>query len=107
MKIAKFQRVAAFILAFVLLIGGGTFAASANSNEEDSSVITNIGDIKELLSAISYNDYITENANVDRAKAPIRIEGATGVYTSTNGKEVELINKDILPQLDSSGVSRL
>ena len=92
MKIAKFQRVAAFILAFVLLVGGVTFAASANSEEEDSSVVTNIGDIKELLNAISYNDYIKAKANVERAKTPLYIEGADGVYTGTNGKELELID---------------
>ncbi|MBE6548976.1 MAG: extracellular solute-binding protein [Ruminococcaceae bacterium] len=93
MKIAKFQRVAAFILAFVLLVGGGTVAASASgSKDDDSSIITDIGDIKELLSAISYNDYISENADVGRAKAPLYIDGAAGVYTGANGKEVELID---------------
>ncbi len=91
MKIAKFQRVAAFILAFVLLIGGGTFAASASSEKEDSSVITDIGDIKELLNAISYSEYIADNANVERAKAPLYIEGVAGTFTDASGKAVDLI----------------
>ncbi len=88
MKKAKFQRVAAFALALVLLVCGGTFAVSANDGESTTS--TNIEDIKELLNAISYNDYIGANASVKRATSSLAIAGADGVYADASGKDIVL-----------------
>ena len=90
MKKTKFQRLTAFVLSLVLLVCGGSFAASANDG--DSVTSTNIEEIKELLNAISYNDYINspENASVKRSEQTVSIPGVKGVYTNSEGVEVEL-----------------
>lgn len=77
MKKAKFQRVVALALALVLLVCGGAFGVSANDGK--STTDTNIEEIKELLNAISYNDYIGAYADVKRATGTLAMAGADAV----------------------------
>ena len=63
MKTTKFQRVTAFMLAFVFVFCGGIFATGAET--PGNSITAN--DIAELLNAISYNDYTIDNEKVPSA----------------------------------------
>ena len=55
MKTTKFQRITALLLAVLCVFGGFTIAtsAAAPAQSEESS----LANIKELLNAISYNEY--------------------------------------------------
>jgi hypothetical protein len=53
MRTTKVQRITAFVLAVLLLVCG-TFAVSAKNGDEEESTLSSI---KELLNAISYNEY--------------------------------------------------
>ena len=85
MKKTKFQRITAFMLALVMVLCGGVFAVSA-----DGSSITNVttSDIKELLNAISYNDYSEDNEKIPVGDSEIVIDGRDGVYFNLSGVEV-------------------
>ncbi len=74
MKRTKFQRITAFFLALVFLLCG-TFSVAAS---EGSVTNTTTDDIKELLNAISYNEYSEDNAEVPRAEAEISIDATEG-----------------------------
>ena len=56
MKKTKFQRIIALMLAVVFLTCGGAIATGAESASDAPGKTT--AEIKELLNAISYNDYI-------------------------------------------------
>ena len=55
MKTTKFQRITALLLAVLCLFGGATVAASAKTVDSEESALASI---KELLNAISYNEYV-------------------------------------------------
>ena len=99
MKKAKLQRVMAFLLAAIMLIGGGAIGASAANGD---SSITNIttSDIKELLNAISYNDYVEKNKNVEPAEEEL-IFSAVDNWTYVSKKGV-VYNKDGLVENEFS-----
>ena len=85
MRKAKLQRIMAFLLAAIMLIGGGAIGASAASGD---SSITNIttSDIKELLNAISYNDYVDDNKDVAAAKEELILSAVKDwTYVSKKG----------------------
>jgi len=84
MKTTKFQRVTAFMLAFVFVFCGGIFATGAET--PGNSITAN--DIAELLNAISYNDYTIDNEKVPSAGSEIVLDGRDGVYYNSNGVEV-------------------
>ena len=76
MKRTKFQRVMAFALAVVFLFCSGSVLVGA----EGSSVSdTTTKDIQELLNAISYSDYITNQSDVKRATETVEIDAITAV----------------------------
>ena len=62
MKTTKFQRITALVLALTCLLCGGTVLAGASDSSSTTDVTTS--DIKELLNAISYKEYIALNSNV-------------------------------------------
>ncbi|MBE6546625.1 MAG: extracellular solute-binding protein [Ruminococcaceae bacterium] len=74
MKKTKFQRVTAFVLALVFLLCSGVVMIGAEENDSVSQTTTD--DIRELLNAISYNDYIHAEAQtgVDRATEDVVID---------------------------------
>ncbi len=88
MRKTKFQRVTAFALALLFLLCAGLVPVSADSaiDTEDGSA----GAMKELLNAISYNDYIAIYGNsadaenfVPAATTGISIPGKDGVASSS------------------------
>ena len=85
MKTTKFQRVTAFMLALVLLLCGGIISVSADSTTEITT-----SDIKELLNAISYNDYTAEHHKVAAGKTEIVLKGEDGVFYTNQGVKVEV-----------------
>ncbi len=64
MKKTKFQRITAFALAMVLLICGCAVTVSADA-ASDAELSTD--DIREMMNAISYGDYIGNNGQVGAA----------------------------------------
>ena len=87
MKATKFQRIAALVLAFLCVFGGMTFAASAKEVDSEESTLANI---KELLNAISYNEYVQleEYAKAKPADKQVSIIGKDGVFFSDAGNEI-------------------
>ena len=85
MRKAKFQRIAAFLLALTFLLGGATLFASA---DESSVSSTTTDDIKALLNAISYDEYLAENADVLKGDSVIVID-ATKNVTYLTAQEAE------------------
>ena len=74
MKRTKFQRATAFVLALVFLLCSGVVMIGAEGNDSVSQTTTD--DIRELLNAVSYNDYINAEAqaSVDRATQDVVID---------------------------------
>ncbi len=88
MRTTKFQRITALMLAVVFLLCGGTVAASAKKGNDEESTLSSI---KELLNAISYNDYCGLEEFVEAAgnKPAMSIEGVDGVYVNIAGDIVD------------------
>lgn len=84
MRTTKFQRITALMLAVVFLLCGGSVVASAKSANEEESALSSI---KELLNAISYNEYCGLEEFIEAAgdKPEISIEGVDGVFTNVAG----------------------
>ena len=103
MKTTKFQRITALILLVMVLIGTVSMPVSAAPVDSDESELSNI---KELLNAISYNEYKKEYTSDEELKkledddpttnpnyfdeAPnatkeIILSGLDGVYVNTLG----------------------
>ena len=87
MKTTKFQRITALLLAVLCLFGGATVAASAKTVDSEESALASI---KELLNAISYNEYVQleEFVKAGVAKTPVTVVGKDGVYTNEAGDVV-------------------
>ncbi len=64
------------MLALVFLLTGGALSAAADAGSGD---VTTAEDLKSMLNAISYNDYIGDYAGVKKAESAIVID-ATGNY---------------------------
>ena len=87
MRKAKFQRIAAFLLALTFLLGGATLFASA---DESSVSDKTTEDIKALLNAISYDEYLAENAGVLKGDSVIVIDATKNVtYTSATDYKLD------------------
>ncbi|MBR2347002.1 MAG: extracellular solute-binding protein [Clostridia bacterium] len=107
MRTTKFQRLTALILAMTFLLCGSTLTASAAGGDSEGSELDNI---KELLNAISYNEYMKEytskgelakeedgddstNPNyfdlVPNAGSEIVLDGLDGVYVNNLGDVLE------------------
>ena len=87
MRKTKFQRVTAFVLALVFLLCAGLVPVSADNSTGNGEGTAN--EIKELLNAISYNDYIAIYSNekdeenfVPVASGMITVPGKDGVVSS-------------------------
>ena len=88
MKATKFQRITALLLAFLCIFGGMTVSASANTVEsDDESMLANI---KELLNAISYNEYVQleEYVKAEVADKTVTVLGTDGVFVNEAGDVV-------------------
>ena len=86
MERTKFQSILAFVLALTFVLGGavGVFGA-----ETDVSSVTNtdISDIRALLNAISYSDYLTLTKDVKSAETEVVIDATKGyTYVARDGE---------------------
>ena len=72
MKKTKFQRITAFALALLLLIGGSVTAVSGAVADSVSKTTTD--DIKALMNAVSYSGYMESNAKISAATKPITLD---------------------------------
>ena len=77
MRRTKFQRITAFILAILLLLGGTISAAATDNSVSVTDKTTS--DIKALLNAISYTKYSEDKKDVPNATEEIVID-ATAEY---------------------------
>ena len=83
MRTTKMQRLIALLLVVVFLFCGGTVAAGAKEDEGESA----LNSIKELLNAISYNEYqnLEEFTEAENATVEHEIKGTDGVYENAAG----------------------
>ncbi len=71
MRKTKFQRTTAFVLAFVFLFGSAfSVAAATNGSVTDKTT----SDIRDLLNAISYNEYSANNKDYPNASGDVTID---------------------------------
>ena len=82
MRKTKFQRMTAFVLAFVLLFGGVFSVSAASASGKDKGEVS----IRDLLNAISYNEYSANNSGVPNAKEEIVIDATQGYEFVSGGK---------------------
>lgn len=89
MKKTKFQRITALGLALVFLLCGSII--TVNADEANSSVSnTTTSDIRELLNAISYNDYLAAQKDVPLATEDVIIDATKNYqYVTKNGETAE------------------
>ncbi len=106
MKGTRFLKPACWLLCAVMLIGQLTVLASAaNSSTGGSTTSSTLADIKDLLNAISYEDYRAKHADAKRATQTVEVnvcdessytatgdgfkttehDGVTGLYTPSTG----------------------
>ena len=84
MKRTKFQRITALVLILAFLLGGTISVAAA---EVGSVTDKTTSDIKELLNAISYNQYSEDNKDVPRAESEIVIDATESFkFVGKDGK---------------------
>ncbi len=85
MKKTKFQRITALMLAVVFLVCGGAIATGAQTPSNETGKTT--AEIRELLNAISYNEYIgLVNDDVLDAEEEIVIDATKNVaYIAADG----------------------
>lgn len=83
MRNTKLQRAIALIMVVIFLVCGGTVTAGAKGNDGDST----LDSIKELLNAISYNEYqkLEVFTEAENATSSVLIPGVDGVYTNIAG----------------------
>ncbi len=74
------------MLALVFLLCTGAVTAGAADNESTTDVTTS--DLKDLLNAISYNEYISLNANVPRGESEILIDATQNYEYVIDGAQV-------------------
>ncbi len=80
MKNAKFLKSMALILALLMAFGGASVMVSASNETTDI-----MPEIKELLNAISYSEYISDHAGVPKATEEIILPGSEGVFRTASG----------------------
>ena len=96
MKTTKFQKITAFMLAILFLVGGmglTTSAADSGRTSEEGSLAS----IKELLNAISYNEYKERDDYkkvTEEAESVVTIVGTNGVYVGESGDVVPHTGND-------------
>ncbi len=75
MREKKFTRIAAFLLCLTMLLGNAVVIASASSTAEGGGSVTDtsLEELRELLNAISYEEYIEKHAGVGRADTTIEV----------------------------------
>ena len=92
MKKTKFQRFAACLLALTMLLGSALVSVSAATGTSDASSGSSVADkslqeIRELLNAISYSEYVLSDVftTTGYAKEQIVIDVLADIDTSRDG----------------------
>ncbi len=93
MKRKKCLRLAALIMSAVMVLGGMTVLASAASDDSGSSSAS-LDNIKELLNAISYEEYNAKYSNVPKASETVQVNVSEYItqdegfeWTTADGRE--------------------
>ena len=75
MREKKFTRIVAFLLCLTMLMGSAIVCASASDAIDSEGSVTDVTleELRELLNAISYEEYSAKNADVKRADAAIQV----------------------------------
>ena len=74
MREKKFTRIVAFLLCLTMLIGNVVVLASASEDHSGDSITdVTLEELRELLNAISYEEYSEKNADVKGAKETIQV----------------------------------
>ena len=75
MREKKFTRIAAFLLYLTMLLGNAVIFASASDAEGSGGSITDVSleEPRELLNAISYEEYSDKNATVPGATQTVEV----------------------------------
>ena len=68
---AKFRKLTALLLAILMVSGSMVLGVSAADDKGTSVTDQTIDEVKELLNAISYEEYLEKNADVPRASKDI------------------------------------
>ncbi len=102
---AKFRKLTALLLAFLMVCGSmvlGVSAADGGTSVTDQT----IDEVKELLNAISYEEYLEKNADIPRASKDIVIDATNYDKENTDAAvSVETYDGEKGLLLPNSGVA--
>ncbi len=89
MREKKFTRIAAFALCLCMLLGNAVVIASAAepSGSGSSSIDTSSDELRELLNAITYQEYQKKYADVKRAVGAVEVPIAEFVVDATTAEQ--------------------
>ena len=105
MREKKFARIAAFLLCLTMILGNAVIFASASDADGTGDSITDVSleELRELLNAISYEEYSEKNAAVPGATQTVEVDidqfvteddgfemqtkdGVSALFTPANGE---------------------
>ena len=111
MREKKFTRIAALLLCLTMLLGNAVIFASASDAEGSGGSITDVSleELRELLNAISYEEYSDKNAAVPGATQTVEVpigqfsteddgfemqtkDGVNALFTPANGEVSWTVN---------------
>ncbi len=102
MRKTKFQRITALMLALVFLLCGGAISTGA---ENSSTTDITASEIKELLNAISYNEYIEQNGSVPKAESALILDATKNYEYVNKAGEVYTSSTALAEDTDKSSVA--
>ena len=111
MREKKFTRIAAFLLCLTMLLGNAVVFASASDADGSGDSITDVSleELRELLNAISYEEYSDKNVAIPGATQTVEVDiaqfvteddgfemqtkdGVSALFTPANGEVSWIVN---------------
>ena len=111
MREKKFTRIAAFLLCLTMILGNAVIFASASDADGSGDSITDVSleELRELLNAISYEEYSDKNVAIPGATQTVEVpiaeyvteddgfkmetkDGASALFTPANGEVSWTVN---------------
>ena len=111
MREKKFTRIAAFLLCLTMLLGNAVVFASASDADGSGDSITDVSleELRELLNAISYEEYSDKNVAIPGASQTVEVDiaqyvteddgfemqtkdGVSALFTPANGEVSWIVN---------------
>ncbi len=91
MREKKFTRIAAFLLSMLMVLGQMIVLTSATEAEVPGGSVTDtsLEELRELLNAISYDEYAERHADIPRATEAIEVPISEFV---TENEEIKMVN---------------